>query len=133
MSILKGLLGGIAMMFSLLHLIGPAHSATIGEMAAMQAAMQQHIDRSLVKGALPHFDMKTGKMRQLYPAKAHPMIFSMGDYFVLCSNFRDAGNAVNIDFYLARENGLYVVFQMVVEDRKVLMRKISEGTAKRLN
>lgn len=134
MSVLKGLLSAIILAVSLANMAAPADAAKVGEMAAMQAAMQQHIDRSLINGALPNFDMKTGKMRHLYPAKAHPMILSLGDYFVLCSDFRDEANAaVNVDFYLALENGRYVIFQMAVEDRKALMQQVRDGKAKRLN
>lgn len=134
MTVLKNFLGAAALAFSLLSMGGPAQAAKIGEMVAMQAAMQQFIGSSLVKGSLLQIDMKTGKIRRLYPLKAHPLIFSLGDYFVLCSDFRDEANKiVNVDYYLARENGQYVVFHTAIEDRRALMQWISEGRAKRLN
>ena len=109
-------------------------SAEIAEKAAMQVAMQQHIDRNLVNGAYLHLDMHTGMVHRLYPLKAHPMILRMGDYFVLCSDFKDVdGKSVNVDFYVARNNNSYTVFHSAVDDRVMLKRWIGEGTVERLN
>jgi len=134
MNALKSILGAVMFIVALSYMPGVAQSANIAEKAAMQAAMQQYIDRSLVKGAYLHINMGNGKVRRLYPQKAHPMIFRMGDYFVLCSDFRDAGDkSVNIDFYLAREDNLFVVFQTAVADRTMLQQQISKGKAKRVD
>jgi hypothetical protein len=109
-------------------------AATIGDMAAMQASMQRYIDGRLVKGAFLYVDMKAGKVRPLYPIEAHTMILSMGEYFVLCSDFKDEeDNSVNVDFYLAKENDLYVVFHVSVDDREQLGKWMRAGEAKRLN
>lgn len=103
-------------------------------MSAMQAAMQRHIDRTLVNGAYLHLDMNTGEVHLLYPAQAHTTVLSMGDYFVLCSDFRDAADgSVNVDFYLAREDDRFVVFHSVVDDRDVLRQWLREGKARRLD
>ncbi len=134
MTVLKNIFGAAILIVSFSNLLGVAHGATISEKAAMQAAMQQFIDRSLVKGAYLQIDMKDGKVRHLYPNKAHPMILGMGEYFVLCSDFRDASSgSVNVDFYLARENDLFVVFHVAVDDRVMLQRQISEGRAQRVD
>ncbi len=105
----------------------------ISDKAALQAAMQQHIDRNLVEGAYLYLDTASGTVRPLYPQKAHPMILKMGDYYVLCSDFRDENNVdVNIDFYLARGDDDYVVFHALVDDRALLREWIRAGKAVRL-
>lgn len=128
------LLGALVLIASLVSAAGVALGAKVAEKAALQAAMQQYIDRSLVDGAYLNIDMNSGKVRRLYPHKAHPMIFSMGEYFVLCSDFRSAEDKpVNIDFYLAPDNGNFVVFHVAVADRVMLKKQIAAGKAKRVN
>ena len=86
-------------------------SLGLGEKTLLQAAMQRHISRSLVDGAYLHVNSRTGHVRPLYPVKAHPLIFRMGKYYVLCFDFRDdGGRSVNIDFYIARSGESYRVF-----------------------
>lgn len=134
MLVLKRLLGAIVLIVSLVNMSGVAYGAKIAEKAAMQAAMQQYIDGRLIEGAYLHMNMETGDVRRFYPSRAHPMILSMGKYFVLCTDFRDAGDdAVNADFYLARENGRFVVFNVAINDRAMLSRQIDEGKAKRVD
>ncbi len=109
-------------------------SVSIAEKASLQAAMQQHIDRSLVNDSYLHFDMKSGNIRKLYPLKAHSEILKMGPYFVLCSDFRDkSSNAVNVDFYIARSNRSYVVFHSAVDDRKRLAALMKKGKVQRVD
>lgn len=134
MTIFKHLLGAAVLAISLTLVADMAQGAKVGEKAAMQAAMQQYVDRSLVDGAYLHMDMKSGEVRRLYPNKAHPMIFAMGEFFVLCSEFRDEKDkSVNVDFYMARENDLFVVSQAAVQDRVMLKKQIGAGKAKRVN
>lgn len=95
-----------------------AGSIGIDQKAALQVVMQQHIQTSLVDGAYLYLDRKTGEIRKLYPARAHPVILQVGKFFVLCSDFRDkSGKSTNIDFYIARQQNGYAVFQTVVDDR----------------
>lgn len=95
-----------------------AGSIGIEQKAALQVVMQRHIQTSLVDGAYLHLDSKTGKIRKLYPASAHPIVLQVGKFFVLCSDFRDkSGKSANIDFYIARQQNGYAVFQTVVDDR----------------
>ena len=62
------------------------------------------------------------------------MILRMGKYFVLCADFRDdSGDIVNVDFYLAPQARSYVVFQSMVEDRKLLERLMNKGDAVRVD
>lgn len=105
----------------------------VAEKASLQVAMQQHIDRSLVNGAYLHLDLDAGIVRSLHPVKAHTIILKLGDYFVLCSDFRDnKGNLVNIDFYLARRDRSYIVFHSAVDDRNKLRHLMKIGKVRRL-
>lgn len=100
------------------------------EKALLQAGMQQHIDRGLVDGAWLSIDLASGIVSALHPVTAHPMILRLGDHFVLCSDFRDGkGNAVNVDFFMARRGKGFVVFQMVVGDRAPLKALMQAGKA----
>lgn len=100
----------------------------IGEKAALQAAMQRHIDRQLVDGVYLYLDSETGTVEALHPVVAHPMILRMGERFVLCSDFRDDdGNSVNVDFYLAPRGDSFVVFHAAIDDRELLQRLMRAG------
>lgn len=103
---------------------------SIGDKAALQAVMQHHIERQLVDGAFLQMDFVTGQVRRLHPGSAHPMILHLGEYFVLCADFKDDdGRSVNIDFYIARKGNMHVVFQTVVDNRMPLMKLINRGKA----
>lgn len=55
------------------------------------------------------------------PVAPHPKIVSVGKYFILCADFRDTdGKAVNIDFYVTRKNGRFLIFQTQVDQRERL-------------
>jgi hypothetical protein len=133
LSTFNKIFGGILLAVSLVS--GAVADQTVGtaNKAALQAAMQRHIDRSLVDGAYLHLDFDSGDVRKLHPVKAHPMILQMGEYFVLCSDFRDkTGKLVNVDFYLARHDRSYVVFHSAVDDRINLERLMKKRTITRL-
>jgi len=105
----------------------------LDQKASLQAAMQQHINRNLVNDAYLQLNMETGEVRPLHPVTAHPIILKMGEYFVLCADFRDEkGNSVNVDFYLARQDQSYVVFHSAVDERDQLMALMKQGKAERL-
>ncbi|MFT5487615.1 MAG: hypothetical protein ACI9JL_001859 [Paracoccaceae bacterium] len=98
-----------------------ADAVGIAEKVALQATMQRHINSRLIDDAYLHLNRTTGRVRKLYPVSVHPVILQIGRYFVLCADFRDRnGKNANIDFYLARRNGGYIVFQSVVDDRRRL-------------
>ena len=125
---IRGLVYTLALAVSLASMTSVGHGARVSEKAALQAAMQQHIDRNLVRGAFLHLDTETGQVRRLYPLKPHPMILRMGEYFVLCADFKDVtGKSVNVDFYLARDADSFVIFHSAVDDRVTLERWLSEG------
>lgn len=96
--------------------------------------MQQHIDRNLVDGAYLQMNTTSGEIHTLHPYKPHPVILKMGNYFVLCSDFRDAkGTTVNVDFYVARRGRDYVVFHSMADDHILLKRLTEAGQVKRVD
>ena len=101
--------------------------------ARLQAAMQQHIQRQVVDGAILHFDADTGEVRPLYPTKAHPMVIAMGDHFVLCTDLRDkSGKEMPLDLYMARKGRSYVVFHSEINNRTPLQSLLKRGIARPL-
>ncbi len=116
----------VAFVLGLAITASAANNATVK--ASLQAAMQQHIDRSLVNKAYLHLDSATGEVVQLYPVSPHPMIMQMGKYFVLCADFRDRqGTTVNVDFYMAKAGRRYVVFHTAIAQRDMLERWMKAG------
>ena len=109
-------------------------SISLSEKATLQAAMQTHIDRSLVDGAFLRLNETTGEVEPLRPAAAHPVILKMGKYFVLCSDFRsESGATVNVDFFLAPKGNGYMVFDQQVENRALVERLMQSGLAERVD
>lgn len=99
--------------------------------AALQAAMYQHIDAQLVNGAFLHMNTATGEVRPLAATKAHPMILTMGEHYVLCSSFKTkGGQEVNMDFYMARAGKSYVVFHTEIDNRGPLEKLMDAGKIK---
>ncbi|MSP49321.1 MAG: hypothetical protein EXQ95_08350 [Alphaproteobacteria bacterium] len=120
------------MFLAFLPLLGsmaaPAWSLSVSEKAALQAAMQVHIDEQTVDGVYLYLDRKDGEIRFVHPVKAHSMILTMGRYYVLCADFRDdKGKDVNIDFYMARKGRSYVIVHVAVADRAFLDGLMSAG------
>lgn len=105
----------------------------VAERTMLQAAVQQHIERNLVDGNYLQLDTVTGQIHTLMPFKPHPVILRMGDYFVLCSDFRnDKGKTVNVDFYVAKRGQSYAVFHSAADGDALLKRLMKEGRVKRL-
>ncbi|MDP4593288.1 MAG: hypothetical protein NWT00_01830 [Beijerinckiaceae bacterium] len=118
-------------------LANPAAAGSSGgsaaEKASLQAAMFQHIDQQLVRGSFLHVDFKRGEVEKLSPAKAHPMMLTMGNNYVLCTTFRrQNGTEVNIDFYAAKKEAGYSIFHTEVNNRGPLMALIKAGKVKPL-
>jgi len=110
-----------------------AEKVGASEKAALQASMRQHIDRQLVQGNYLDLNLSTGAVRTLHPVTAHPMLLRMGEYFVLCTDFRDdSGTSVNVDFYMARRGKGFVVFRTEVGNRGPLDRLMAAGKVERL-
>lgn len=96
--------------------------------------MQRHIDTSLVNGRYLHVDSRSGTVRALRPMAAHPLIMRMGEYFVLCADLRaDDGSEVNIDFFVARSDRSFVVFDAQVENRALVKRLMKSGKLARMD
>ncbi len=110
-----------------------SQSLSLADQAGLQAAMQRHIERVTVDGAVLYLHQETGEVRPLHPVTAHPMILAFGEHFVLCFDFRDnAGKNVPIDYYMARGDGGFSVFHTAVADRTLLHDLMSSGRVKRL-
>ncbi|MCB1472159.1 MAG: hypothetical protein H6878_02620 [Rhodobiaceae bacterium] len=111
-----------------------AANITLQDKIALQATMAAYIESHSVGGIVPHVRLDTGETVNLSPAKAHPMILQMGDQYVLCTDFRDPhGNFVNIDFYVARRGGEFVVFQTEVDNRGPLKALVQDGKVQMLD
>lgn len=96
----------------------------------LQSALRMHIDKTAVAGNYPNLDFKSGKVRMLHPASSHPMILRMGDFYVLCVDFRDdAGASVNVDFYMAKKDKGFSTFQVEVANRSALEALVKTGAA----
>jgi hypothetical protein len=114
--------------------LATASSISLSEQASLQAAMQRHIDNALVQGRYLYLDAAKGEVRPLRPMAAHPIIMRMGEYFVLCSDFRDdQGADVNIDFYIARKGRSFVVFDEQVENRALIKKLMKRGMLSRVD
>lgn len=104
----------------------------VGEKTKLQAALQQHIERNLVNGRYLQLDAATGQVHPLTPFKPHPVILRMGEYFVLCSDFRnDKGQTINVDFYVAKRGQSYTIFHSAADGDALLRRLMKEGRIKR--
>lgn len=115
----------------LLLQVSPAQSLSLTDKVALQAAMQQHIDRQTVDGTYLYFDTRFSEVRQLYPVTGHPMIIELGEHYVLCFDFRDdQGTKVEVDLYFARKADSFVVFHTAVSSRNLLAALIDSGRAK---
>ena len=105
-----------------------AKATTINDKVALQAAMTAHIEASLIDGVMPHVELSAGTLVNLVPTKAHPMILSFGENYVLCTDFRDPkGEFVNVDFYVTRKDDRFVVFQTEINNREPLKQLMGAG------
>ena len=103
---------------------------TTNDRVALQAAMFQYIDQQVVNGEYLNIDLSTGKVEQLAPSKAHPMLVRIDDKFVLCTDFFDkAGKPINVDFYTARRGNSFVVFHTEINNRDPLKKLMRENVA----
>ena len=120
----------LSLSVSLMSMTSISAAATISmeEKVALQAGMFQHIETISLDGMMPHVELEDGSLVNLVVNKAHPMILAFGDNYVLCSDFRDPdGKAVNLDFYMTKKDGKYVVFQTEVNNRGKLEALMKNG------
>jgi hypothetical protein len=107
-----------------------AHALQLAQKVALQAAMTQHIEATVINGVIPYVQLSDGKIVDLVPSKAHPMILTFGDKYVLCTDYRDPeGRFVNVDFYIAERNGEFIVFQTEIDNRAAVERLVKSGRA----
>lgn len=105
-----------------------AATVSVDDKVALQAAMFSFIDNQVIDGVIPHVALDTGAVVDLVPSKAHPMVLKIGDDFVLCTDFRDPdGKSVNVDFYLKKSAGKFVVFQTEINNRGPLENLMKQG------
>lgn len=108
-----------------------AHALEMETRMQLQAAMQRHISRTTIAGVYPKMNLATGQVEKLHPAAGHPRVVTLGEQYVLCSEFRDAdGKQVSVDFYLARDDQRWTVFQVEFDNRAPLKALMSSGVAK---
>lgn len=120
----------IALVAATVGLALPAFAAKLpeAERAALHATMLQHIDRQVTNGIYLHMNLKSGAVEQFAPAKAHPMMFSFGDHFVLCTDFKDAeGKSAMVDFYVVKRGKSFAIFQTEINNREPLMKLMEAG------
>lgn len=103
------------------------------EKVALQMAMFKHIEESLIDGVFPHVTLLDGSVTNLVPTKAHPMILTFGERYVLCTDFRDPnGKFINVDFYLAPNGASFNVIQTEIDNRDKLDNLMRAGKVKLL-
>ena len=94
----------------------------------LQVAMQRHVDRNLVEGAVLHIDLDSGDLMQFFPTAAHPMIMAGEDYFIVCADLVDAeGNQFDVDYYMAATARGYKVVRTEIDNRSELKGLVSAG------
>lgn len=105
-----------------------ASAASTSEKAVLQAAMQRHVESQLIDGAVLNVDLETGAIQKLYPTKAHPMILTMGENFVLCVTLSDTdGNKLLADYYIAPQGDGFVVLRTEINNRDALKKLMKAG------
>jgi hypothetical protein len=123
----------LALTLLLAALAGPATAAeplSTADKVALQSSMAQYIEQHTVGDAFLHVDPKTGEVQRLYPATQHPMIVRLNDVVVLCADLMTKdGKTVNADFYAARDNGQFVIFQTEIGNRAPLQALVMKGAA----
>jgi hypothetical protein len=111
-----------------------AQALELSEKVALQAAMQRHVDRTMIDGTYLDLDLQQGTFSKLHPVTAHTIIMQMGAHYVLCYDFRDeAGKKVEMDLYLARKDKSYVVFHTTLRQRAQLMALMQQGKVERVD
>lgn len=123
---------GTALAIGLALALAPARADALDavERASLHTVMVQHIDKLAIDGLWTQIDVQSGQIRQLAPARGHPMILQMGNAFVLCTDFVGFdGQPVNIDFYAVRQKGSFKIIQTEVANRRPLEALVAAGRA----
>lgn len=127
------LLSRCALIVALFAALPAQGDVSLADRALLQATMQRHIEASLVDGKFLHVNPSSGEIVGFDVDDAHPMILTHGEHFILCASFKDAKGAhVNVDFFVARRDNGFVVFNQQVDNREVVARLMKSGAAKRV-
>lgn len=114
----------------------PVHAEiSMSQKIQLQSDMQRHIDAMSNNGQYLHYDIESGELQTLFPAAGHPMILQHNaqDMFILCSEMRDAaGNAHNVDYYMAKSGSQYRVIKTVIGNRDPLKALVEKGIVSKL-
>ncbi|MEW7987756.1 MAG: hypothetical protein AB2784_01765 [Candidatus Thiodiazotropha endolucinida] len=101
--------------------------------AELQAVMQKYIMSNSINDQILDLDLSTGDIRILSPAAAHPMIFLLGDIYVMCSDLRTKhGESVPVDFYVSIDDSRYKIFRMEIGNRKPLEILMKQGIVRKM-
>ncbi len=126
----KSLFSATLLALSLVAVAGPAAASSAEMRTRLQADLQKHIYRSLADGVFHSLDSRTGEVLQLHPLTNHPVILKMGDYYVMCADFRDhQGKAVDVDFYMLENRGRFQVFRAEANNHEMLANLVKQGKA----
>ena len=107
-----------------------AETLSTADKVALQSTLTQYIEQHTIGDAFLHVDPKTGQVEKLYPETQHPMIVVLHNVIVLCADLvTKDGKSVNADFYTARDNGQFVIFQTEIGNRAPLQALIMKGAA----
>ena len=118
----------------LLACLTSASAQTLGDRAALQAALIQQIDRSTIDGAFLAVNLKTKSVERLIPAQDHTTTFIWGKLFIVAYTFNDeTGQPVEVDFVIARQNNAFVVVQTLTGTREELGSLVASGGARPLD
>lgn len=98
----------------------------------LQVAMQRHLERSQVEGAIHFINREKAAVQRLYPVKAHPLILKGDGFFVLCAELRDeSGKKYEVDFYMVEARRGYRVVMTEIENRDTLREMMRNGHVKK--
>ncbi|GAW33064.1 hypothetical protein RA2_00100 [Roseovarius sp. A-2] len=100
----------------------------------LQAALQRNLGRSMLAGALPHIDLRTGAVTRYYPTENHEIILRMDEVYVLCATLvTEDGTEALVDYYMTQSDGRFAVIQTEVNNRAPLHALMDAGRATRLD
>ena len=107
-----------------------AEKISAGLKSELQGAMMDYIDYNSVEGKFLYLNAAQDRVIHYFPANLHPRILKIGDYFVLCSDFKTAEGAnVDVDFLAIEAEGELRVIQALVGQRDVIRRMMKAQMA----
>jgi len=111
-----------------------AEAGSLNELRTqLQATLQRSLGRSMLGGALPHVDLRTGKVTRYYPTENHEIILELGDIYVMCATLvTENGREAPVDYYIAESDGRFGVIRMEIDNRAPLHALMDAGRATRL-